>query len=232
MNPTGPVRRLQPFIAVPLCLLAAACSSSQFNSELEAEIAARDWESESGSFTVKWEEKRSEKRARYIDLTPEEYERRLKINNEAALRYAEELNKRRDDDADRGFWRIYPSQKGKPLTEDSPQYLKDHWRRIRNISSNVIRCIETNQIVCVTHEKIAGRLPAKYRKESFFEEVTDEKSMSRVTRDCTQEDKIRQFVCWSLKAKDGKTYIVDSRKEANQFLSRLNKDRAYKYFRY
>ena len=88
--------RFQPFIAVPLSLLAASCSFSNFNSLMEANSAASEWEDQGELITISWTEKKHKTEYDTVALTDEEYERETKSNSEAAIKYGTDLLAKRD----------------------------------------------------------------------------------------------------------------------------------------
>ena len=110
--------KFQPFIAVPLSLLVAACSSSKFNSLMEARRAAWEWENQGDQITISWMERTRNTEYDTVTLTEEEYEVEREKNNKAAYEYAKDLHAKRDAYAGKSFPR--------PLDKST-----DRWTRMR-----------------------------------------------------------------------------------------------------
>ena len=66
--------KFQPSIAIPLSLLAVACSSSQFNSLLRARDASWEWEDQGERITIAWTERYRKTEEKTFTLMEEEYE--------------------------------------------------------------------------------------------------------------------------------------------------------------
>ena len=145
--------RFEPFIAVPLSLLVAACSSSKFNSLMEARSAAWEWEGQGDQITIIWEERQRNIEYDTVALTEKQYEVEREKNNKAAYEYAKDLHAKRDAYAGSSF-------------PGPPDKSSDSWRRVRYGTPTYFKfpCKETKRIVCVTKEKIAGRLPSKTKQ--------------------------------------------------------------------
>lgn len=221
--------KFQPFIAIPLSLLAAACSSSKFNSLMEARNAASEWEDQGERITISWTERKRNTEYNTVALTDEEYKRETKRNSEAAFEYGTDLLAKRD------AWtkKMISSMRVSEGFLDHPD-LKNtrEWRQTRYYGRiyALYPCKETSQIMCVTREKIAGRFPPKTRQVSkmVWEEV--EKGLNFAQRDCTLEHKTNQFVCWHLPSKI--ELSSKNKKEAEQIKASIEGKKQYKYFRY
>ena len=220
--------KFPPFIAIPLSLLAAACSSSKFNSLMEARNAAQEWEDQSEKITISWTERKQKTEYNTVTLTQEEYDRQTKLNSNAAIEYAKDLSAKRDARAQEMISKMR-------VTDgflDSPD-LKNtrEWRQTRYfVVYRDYPCKETFQIICVTEEKIAGRLPSKTRRvpKRVWEEV--EKKLAFWQRACTLEEETNQFVCWHLPSDIKLT--ADNQAEAEQIKASITSKKKYKYFRY
>ena len=210
--------KFQPFIAVPLSLLVAACSSSKFNSLMEARRAAWEWEAQGDQITIGWIERKRNTEYDTVTLTEEEYEVEREKNNKAAYEYAKDLHAKRDAYAGKSFPR--------PLDKST-----DRWRRVRygTLTYFHFPCKETKQIVCVTKEKIAGRLPPKTKQVPRAVWVDVSKELTFPQRNCSLEEETKQFVCWSV---SGQQFDVKDEKEAKALRASIQEKEKYRYFRY
>ena len=220
--------KFQLFIAIPLSLLAVACSPSKFNSLMEARNAAHEWERQGKRITISWTERERKTENRTVTLKDQEYESISKRNNEAAFEYAKNLHAKRDALAKEMISKMRVPEG----FLDSPN-LKNtsEWNQIRYfVVYSDYPCKETDKIVCVTEEKIAGRIPEKRKQvlRSFW--VDAKKELTFWQRDCTLEQETNQFVCWHLPSRN--ELVVQDKYEAEGIKASIIAKKKYKYFRY
>ena len=222
--------RFHPFIAFPLSLLAAACSSSQFNSLIEARAEAREWEGKGEQITISWTERERITKYETVVLSVEEYEREANRNSKAAFAYATDLLAKRDEWAER----VVSSMRLAEGFRDHPDFKKSsEWNQTRYFGRvyGLFPCKPTRQIMCVTEEKIAGRLPPKTRQvaKRVWDDVELELNFAK--RDCFIEKETQQFVCWYLDV-SGQQFNAQNEREAKALRASITSRKKYRYFRY
>ena len=221
--------KFQPSVAIPLSLLAVACSSSQFNSLLEARDASWEWKDQGERITIAWTERNRKTEEKTVTLTEEEYEIETEKNNQASFKYAKDLEAKRDALARTIISKMRVSEGflDSPNLENTRE-----WKQVRFfVVHNDLPCKETEQVVCVTQSKIAARIPSKTKQvvRSFW--VDTKKELTFRQRDCTHEEETKQFVCWSLGGQQSQFNAKDE-KEAEALRASIKGKKNYRYFRY
>lgn len=195
---------------------------------MEANSAASEWEDQGELITISWTEKKHKTEYDTVALTDEEYERETKSNSEAAIKYGTDLLAKRDAWTKKQISTMRVSEG----FLDSPN-LKNtrEWRQTRYFGRvfDLYPCKETSQIMCVTEEKIAARIPSKTKQVAKRISWDEEKEISFAQRDCTHEEATKQFVCWSL---SGQQYNAPNENEARYLRAVIKGKKKYRYFRY
>ena len=178
--------------------------------------------------TISWRERERKTEKRIVTLTDEEYKRKLKRNNEAALEYGKNLYAKRDALAKEMISKMRVSEGflDHPDLKNTREWMQTRYF----VVYSDYPCKETDKIVCVTQEKIAGRIPKKSEQviRSFW--VDTKKELTFWQRDCTLEEETNQFVCWHHPSSIALN--AQNKEEAEKIKVSIIYKKRYKYFRY
>lgn len=188
-------------LALSIALTALTGCSKIYGSKIEAKNASLKWEAQGGEVTIKTTKTRVKSIDKTITLTEDEYQAKLKINQERTRKYIDYM-KPQWEEADRNRKRLllekFPYLKGMTLNhtlwDDYPEEAEYDLRLGERLEP---QCVDTDATVCVARRKIGTVLPERKFKKTEFKNVKYTEESSRNLRECSYEAEVetRQYVC-------------------------------------